>query len=507
MSKMKKTTQELPSFATLDSAADELGAQVVDDEMFPWRNTDFVSTNVSASTKPRRKHVARMRSLKKGYSVAALGEFLWKGIYRTLSPAKQKDWKTPIGAELIARPKFDGIPVSTFYAFDPESGVGFRVNDSMATRGDGGDGVLLNIFTQERGITVQGVPPRLSADMLAELLVNINTKVPLIIDLRTELTVHAKRFDPVLFASPRTQVAATVNSKQTFSDFPLRVFTAQFLELIVIDPTDNTEYRWFDLGHTFERYHEIVKTDRALYVEDSAGCLVTDLARCDAELSKIDSGEFGDLLTEMSNDIRTYHADPKKGYPFLTDGIVFTVNDPETAKKMGCTKRYPKYAFAIKWEPHLVSAIITHISFSVATSGELIPQVWVDTKGSPDFSITIKKINAYKLANLLEHGYRPGDKVLVGLRGGTIPFIAYPKPTHKLTTTETSVRMLEKDTGNQVNIEFAASHTTDPDFKYVPCVCPQCGATMTWYLGNMKHPANGCTMLNEATTRPSIIAF
>ena len=227
----------------------------------------------------------------------------------------------------VAEIKVDGLAVSLFYRH------GKLVRG--ATRGDGkvGEDVTENIKT------IKTVPQTLSGNFPAA--VEIRGEVLMLKNIFEEINRQREESEEPLLANPRNaaagalrQLDSKVTGERQLSFFAYYIVNAEFLGL--------------------KKQFDILKwlSDNGFSVQNAA-------ALCENEQ---EAEKFIEHWRSARHDL-----------PYVTDGVVFKLNDIELWDKLGSTSHAPRWAVAFKYPPEEKETKVLSIEISVGRTGALTP--------------------------------------------------------------------------------------------------------------------------------------
>lgn len=166
--------------------------------------------------------------------------------------------------------------------------------------------------------------------------------------------------------------------------------------------------------------------------------------------------------------------------PYEIDGMVVKANNLEARSYLGTTVKYPKWAFAFKFETEKVETIVRDITLQVGRTGAITPVAELNT-----VILAQTKVSRATLHNaeyIKEKDIRIGDTVIIEKAGDIIPAVIevvlekrnsesvpYPTPTHcpacegELVKTEGEVAIRCINPSCQPQLTFKLAHFTSKD--------------------------------------------
>ena len=154
--------------------------------------------------------------------------------------------------------------------------------------------------------------------------------------------------------------------------------------------------------------------------------------------------------------------------PFLYDGVVVSVTDPNLQRVLGRKNSVNKWSIAIKFESDRKQTVFTHYTFSVGQNGVITPKAWfrpVSFLGTIHDNTTAHSYQRFKQLAL-----RPGDIVTIEYRNEVICYISK-----------------SCDPYNNANPNLPIPF---------PEVCPSCGAPLIFTEKSAKCPNFQCPERN-----------
>ena len=107
--------------------------------------------------------------------------------------------------------------------------------------------------------------------------------------------------------------------------------------------------------------------------------------------------------------------------PYNIDGVVYKINNLLLWPELGYNRKYPRYAFAIKFNAISKETTISDILFQVGKFGTITPVALFDTIVIDGQNIS--KATLHNIKELEKNKYGPGDKIIVSRSGDTIPYV------------------------------------------------------------------------------------
>ena len=273
----------------------------------------------------------------------------------------------------MAEMKIDGVAVSLLYRNGKlERG---------ATRGDGkvGEDVTDNIKT------IASVPQALNGNCPPEI--EVRGEVLMFKNVFEELNRRREETEEPLLANPRNaaagalrQLASSVTAERQLS----------FFAYYVVNPGQ--------IG--LSKQSDVLKwlSDKGFSVQDA-------IALCDNERE-------ADLFIEHWRNAR-------HDLPYVTDGVVFKLNDIDLWDKLGGTSHAPRWAIAFKYPPEEKETRVVGIEISVGRTGALTPIAElspVRLGGS-----TVQRASLHNEDEVKRKDVRVGDLVKIRKAGEIIP--------------------------------------------------------------------------------------
>jgi len=354
------------SDAALDSLKHEL--QALETEFPDLVTQDSPTQRVGGLPLPKFKkapHVAPMLSLNDAFDESEI--LAWAERNRKLlGPNVRHTYFSEL--------KVDGLAVSLTY----RAGVLVRA----ATRGDGrtGEDVTHNART------IEAIPLRLRSvkfGLPAELEIRGEVYMPK--KVFDELNQHAKKSGGQVFANPRNAAAGAVRQLDP------KVTASRHLSFLAYDivtglglPTHQAVHeRLSALGFQSGRHNQACKN-----------------------------------LFEVQAHYETVRKLREK-LPFWIDGIVVTINELATFKRLGVIGKTPRGAIAYKYPAEQATTVVEDIRVQVGRTGALTPVAHlrpVQVAGS-----TVKRATLHNLDEIQRLDVRIGDTVILQKAGDIIP--------------------------------------------------------------------------------------
>jgi len=107
--------------------------------------------------------------------------------------------------------------------------------------------------------------------------------------------------------------------------------------------------------------------------------------------------------------------------PYLIDGVILMVMNPEIQNEMGCTSHHPNYAIALKPKDQVYTTKIKRIEWNTGRSGKVTPTAIleeVDIDG-----VKVNRATAHNAKNVIDMGLKEGVEVEIIRSGSVIPYI------------------------------------------------------------------------------------
>ena len=370
-----------------DSEYDELFRELKTlEEMYP-ELADKNSPTKSVGGAPNAKfskitRSAPMLSLDNALNKRELADFFTRvrsTLTKIYSAKNSPDAPLPIGGiedhlvPYIAEMKIDGAAVSLFYQRG-KLAIG-------ATRGDGkiGEDVTENIKT------IASVPKELNGDFPPEI--EVRGEVLMFKNVFEELNRQREEAEEPLLANPRNaaagalrQLDSSVTAERQLSFFAYYVVHSEQLGL----KRQSDVLRWL--------------SDKGFPVQNA-------FALCDNE-------QEADSFIEHWRNARY-------DLPYVTDGVVFKLNDIDLWDKLGATSHAPRWAIAFKYPPEEKETRVVGIEISVGRTGALTPIAEFDPVrigGS-----TVQRASLHNEDEVKRKDVRVGDLVRIRKAGEIIP--------------------------------------------------------------------------------------
>ncbi|MBO4578021.1 MAG: NAD-dependent DNA ligase LigA [Paludibacteraceae bacterium] len=299
----------------------------------------------------------------------------------TYSREEVEDWvrKLPVGVEIVAELKYDGLSISLWYEH------GQLVH--AVTRGDGteGDDVLPNIRT------IAAIPQQLQ-------------NAPDRLELRGEVLLPWERFEALnkqreeqeepLFANPRNAASGTLKLQDS-REVARRGLTC-FLYYMLGEQLPGTTH--------FERLEQA----RAW------GFPVSDAIRVCHSVDEVMA-------------FIAYWDTERKTLPVATDGIVLKVNNLAEQEELGYTAKSPRWAIAYKFAAERQLTVLRQITYQVGRTGVVTPVANLDPIQLS--GTMVQRATLHNEDFIRQLGIAEGDKVYVEKGGEIIPKIVGKEPS------------------------------------------------------------------------------
>ena len=301
----------------------------------------------------------------------------------------------------MAEMKIDGLAVSLFYR------QGKLVRG--ATRGDGktGEDVTENIKT------IGSIPQVLKGDF--PIATEVRGEVLMFKNVFEELNHQREEAEEPLLANPRNaasgalrQLDAKITAERQLSFFAYYVMEAELMGL--------------------KRQSDVLN-----WLSESGFQTQKAVALCGTE-------QEADAFIEHWREARY-------NLLYVTDGVVFKLNDIELWNRLGSTSHSPRWAIAFKYPPEEKETRVNSIDISVGRTGALTPiailaPVWIG--GS-----TVQRASLHNEDEVHRKDIRAGDLVKIRKAGEVIPEI--------------------------IEVVKEARSGAEESFE-MPALCPVCGA-------------------------------
>ena len=299
----------------------------------------------------------------------------------TYSREEVEDWvrKLPVGVEIVAELKYDGLSISLWYEH------GQLVH--AVTRGDGteGDDVLPNIRT------IAAIPQQLQ-------------NAPDRLELRGEVLLPWERFEALnkqreeqeepLFANPRNAASGTLKLQDS-REVARRGLTC-FLYYMLGEQLPGTTH--------FERLEQA----RAW------GFPVSDAIRVCHSVDEVMA-------------FIAYWDTERKALPVATDGIVLKVNNLAEQEELGYTAKSPRWAIAYKFAAERQLTVLRQITYQVGRTGVVTPVANLDPIQLS--GTMVQRATLHNEDFIRQLGIAEGDNVYVEKGGEIIPKIVGKEPS------------------------------------------------------------------------------
>ena len=275
----------------------------------------------------------------------------------------------------MAEMKIDGLAVSLFYR------QGKLVRG--ATRGDGktGEDVTENIKT------IGTIPQVLKGNF--PIATEVRGEVLMFKNIFEELNQQREEAEEPLLANPRNaaagalrQLESRITAERQLSFFAYYVVEAELMGL--------------------KRQSDVLN-----WLSESGFQTQKAAVLCETE-------QEADTFIEHWRDAR-------HDLPYVTDGVVFKLNEIELWNKLGSTSHSPRWAIAFKYPPEEKETTVISIDISVGRTGALTPiailsPVWIG--GS-----TVQRASLHNEDEVHRKDVRAGDLVRIRKAGEVIPEI------------------------------------------------------------------------------------
>lgn len=328
---------------------------------------------------------------------------------------------------LICEPKVDGISISLRY----EDGK----LQTAALRGDGieGENVLQNI------LRMKGIP----------LTIDIKQKI----EIRGELFMSNSTYmnlqaQGITFASTRHAVSGSTRLIDS------NVFAERGLELVIHGfAAENYDYPFNTYQETMQWL--ISQKFTTFCFKDSDGSARSSVCCGDDDnVLKADTYFYSKVAHSLEEAVEYFKelGKARDGLSYGLDGAVFKLNELGLYKTLLYSRKYPRYAFAVKFPSKSKTSPIKGVKWQVGRTGIITPVVEIETvhiDGSNISNITMHNVSEYE-----RHSPQIGDIAVIEKAGDVIPAI--------VNIIHTGANG-EKD--ERIDIE-------------VPVVCPSCGSVL-----------------------------
>ncbi|MEG4632724.1 NAD-dependent DNA ligase LigA [Microcoleus sp. AR_TQ3_B6] len=285
------------------------------------------------------------------------------------------------GVSYVCELKIDGSALALTY----ENGVLVR----GATRGDGitGEEITQNVKT------IRSIPLKLNLDNPPPV-VEVRGEAFLSLAVFEEINREREKAGEQLFANPRNAAAGTL--RQLDSKIVAQRRLDFFAYTLHLDRGNEGNTQWESL-ELLQRMGFKVNPNRKI-------CYSLDEVR--------EYYEYWD--TERRN------------LPYMTDGVVVKINSVLLQKQLGFTKRFPRWAIALKYPAAEVPTIVQAVTVQVGRTGALTPVAKLRPVQLAGTKVSRASLhNSYRLSYLNLH---IGDTVIVRKAGEIIPEVVRVLP-------------------------------------------------------------------------------
>lgn len=281
-----------------------------------------VSTDLTKESK-RVRHPVRMYSLANTYDMNDVKTFMKRVMERLLEEGCQE---APTQAHLCLEPKIDGLSIEVYY---DDTGQYCRA----LTRGDGeyGEDVTENVRN------ISSIPKQMP---YGPLIVRGEVYMP-----RSQLDLLKTKGVAPKDANCRNFAVGSLKQKDP------AVTAERGLQALFYDIVSGPCLDHIDTQNTMLAYLQV---NLHLPVQDFR-------AVCALSMPHL-----------VENELRIIKKD-KEEYDYDTDGLVLKVNELRYRPHLGFTEKYPRWAFAYKFNPEEAIAHVLSIDFQVGRTGRITP--------------------------------------------------------------------------------------------------------------------------------------
>lgn len=334
-----------------------------------FKDTNSPTQRVGGSALDKFEKVAhqnRMLSLNDAFDEQGMRD--WEERIKKILPDHKIDYFVEV--------KFDGLAISLRY----EKGQ----LAIAATRGDGfvGENVTQNIKT------IQSVPLELPVKKDVE----IRGEAVMTKDVWEALNKQQEKEDKPLYANTRNAAAGSIRQLDS------KITASRRLQYFAYDLVT-------DLGlKTHQEVHEKIK---------DLGFKISDYQKPRKNLEEV--FEFYRQIQKLRNKL-----------PFGIDGIVVSVNDLATFKRLGVVGKAPRGMIAFKFPPDQVTTVVEDIIVQVGRTGKLTPIAAL----RPVFvgGTTVSRATLHNEEEITRKDIRMGDTVVIQRAGDVIPEVVEVLP-------------------------------------------------------------------------------
>ncbi|MEG4346372.1 NAD-dependent DNA ligase LigA [Microcoleus sp. A003_D6] len=309
------------------------------------------------------------------------------GILPPLSNEKNKEITPPLskgglgGVSYVCELKIDGSALALTY----ENGVLVR----GATRGDGisGEDITQNVKT------IRSIPLKLNLDNPPPI-VEVRGEAFLSLAVFEEINREREKAGEQLFANPRNAAAGT-----------LRQLDAKIVDKRKLD--------FFAYTLHFDEGNEGKKQWESLELLQGMGFKVNpDRKICYA--------------LEEVREYYEYWDTERRNLPYMTDGVVVKINSVLLQRQLGFTRKFPRWAIALKYPAAEVPTIVEAVTVQVGRTGALTPVA--ELKPVQLAGTTVSRASLHNSDRLSELNLHIGDTAIVRKAGEIIPEVVRVLP-------------------------------------------------------------------------------
>ncbi len=315
------------------------------------------------------------KSLAHSTSMLSLGNaFTQEDVYGFLARTSSKSDES-----FVVEWKFDGLAVNLTY-----------IDGALTSAGTRGDGLVGEDLTSN-ALMIETIPRQL-----------ISLKqIPSLIEIRGEVIIDKIAFDQLNQRNPNKPFSNMRNAAAgSFRQLNPEITRERNLTFIPYALGNGLSY----IDNCIENQEDVLKWFKQVgfYVPDfisaKRSTLETDLAA---------------LLSEFQQ--------KRKELPFMTDGLVFKLNNLNLQAGLGATARCPKGAIAYKFPAQEKTAKVLSVDFQVGRSGIITPVVNIEPVNLG--GVMIKRATIYNFNKIQDLQLGIGSLVTIRRAGDVIPEI------------------------------------------------------------------------------------
>ena len=282
--------------------------------------------------------------------------------------------------------KIDGSALALTY----ENGLLVR----GATRGDGitGEDITQNIKT------IKAIPLKLKIEN-SPSLIEIRGEAFLSINVFKKINSEREKIGEPLFANPRNAAAGTL--RQLDSKIVAERRLDFFAYTLYIQSENNSELS------------KLSTQWQGLELLKKLGFKVNPNCQLCSSLDAVQA-------------YYQYWDNERKKIPYLTDGVVVKINSLPLQKKLGFTKKFPRWAIALKYPAEEVPTMIKAVTVQVGRTGALTPVA--ELKPVQLAGTRVQRASLHNSDRLAELDLHIGDTAIVRKAGEIIPEVVRVLP-------------------------------------------------------------------------------